>query len=142
MATSKIPKRLIDLVRRRARHRCEYCQSSEWLIGQLCEVDHIIPRAHGGATTLDNLCLACTSCNAYKLDQVEAVDPTSGERIALFNPRYQQWHEHFEWSDDGTNINGKTTCGRATVGALKMNRPLIVAARSVWVNVRRHPPQD
>lgn len=38
-------------VRRQPRQRCEYCQTPEWITGLICEIDHIIPRAHGGSTT-------------------------------------------------------------------------------------------
>lgn len=136
----QIPQALAEQVRRRANYRCEYCQSSEWVSGQPCHIDHIIPCARGGATTSDNLCLACAACNGFKLDHVEALDPQSNQPVALFNPRQQQWREHFAWSDDGTRVAGLTPCGRATVLALKLNRPLAVAARAVWVSINRHPP--
>ena len=76
---TNISRRLYKLVRRRANSRCEYCQSSEWLTAQRSHVDHIIPKAHGGATEEHNLCLACASCNGSKQDKVEAVDPKSGK---------------------------------------------------------------
>lgn len=137
MTTAKISKRLAELVRQRADHRCEYCQASEWLSGQPCQIDHIQPRAGGGTTTVDNLCLACSACNGFKLDRVAAVDPETNERVGLFNPRQQVWFDHFKWSDDQTEIIGLTACGRATVAALKMNRPLAVAARAMWRNLAK-----
>ncbi len=140
MPTTRIPKQLEHLVRERAKYRCEYCQTSEWLTGQSCEIDHVLPRAHGGHTAAENLCLACSVCNGYKLDRTEAIDPETGETAALFNPREQQWHEHFEWSEDGTYIRGLSVTGRATVNLLKMNRPLAVSARALWVSIGRHPP--
>ena len=85
--TTKIPRALYKLVRRRANSRCEYCQSSEWLTAQRHHVDHIMPKVRGGATEENNLCLACASCNGSKQDKVEAVDPKSGEMVALFHPR-------------------------------------------------------
>jgi hypothetical protein len=142
MTRIKIPKLLAELVRARARFRCEYCQSSEWLSGQRCQIDHIIPLARGGKTEPGNLCLACAACNSFKLDRLDAADPESDEVIALFNPRTQRWHDHFAWSNDGTHINGLTPCGRATVSALRLNRSLAVAARAAWVSIDRHPPKD
>jgi hypothetical protein len=142
MTPAKIPKTLRRLVRARAKGRCEYCQTSEWLSGLPCEIDHIVPRAKGGPTTADNLCLACASCNGYKRATTHAVDPESGEEVAIFNPRRQRWDEHFAWSEDGTRIVGLTACGRATVVALKLNHPLAVAARSIWVSIGLHPPED
>ena len=139
--TSDIRRKLRELVRERANYCCEYCQSSEWLSGQICHVDHIIPRSRGGATTTENLCLACASCNSLKADFVMAADPETRESVSLFNPRQQRWHEHFIWSQDGVQVMGLTAYGRATVVLLKMNRPLVIAARTVWVSMNRHPPQ-
>ncbi len=36
---------------------------------------------------------------------------------------------------------GLTTCGRATVIALKLNNSLAVKVRSNWSNAGWHPPQ-
>jgi len=140
VTAANIPQELRRSVRDRAGSRCEYCQTSEWLSGFLCEIDHIIPRAKEGATTSDNLCLACSTCNGYKQANTRAIDPESGEKVPLFNPRQQRWHEHFSWSEDGTTIVGLTACGRATVIALKFNHSLIIAARSIWVSIGQHPP--
>jgi hypothetical protein len=137
----EIPRSLRDMVRSRAGGRCEYCQIPEALSGISCEIDHVIPRARGGITTEDNLCLACSSCNAHKASQTHAADPESGAATALFHPRQQRWQEHFAWSEDGTDIVGTTPCGRATVTALKLNHPLIVAARAIWVSIGLHPPR-
>lgn len=138
---SEIRRQLRTFVRERANYCCEYCQSSEWLSGQICHIDHVMPRSKGGATDEQNLCLACASCNGFKLDFVEAIDPESNEMVSLYNPRQQAWPEHFAWSTDGLEVMGLTACGRATVVLLKMNRPLVVAARSVWVSMNRHPPK-
>jgi len=140
LMTMTITKRLTKQVSERAQHRCEYCQTSEWLSGQRHEIDHIIPRARGGETDLDNLCLACAMCNGHKADRILAVDPESGVRVQLFNPRTQPWRDHFHWDAEGIRIVGLTPCGRATVAALKMNQPLILSARATWVSVKRHPP--
>lgn len=142
MTDSKIPQSLRDLVRARARERCEYCQTSEQISGLEHEVDHIIPRAHAGATTAENLCLACSSCNGYKQARTHAIDPESGQTVPLFHPRQQHWHAHFRWSEDGTRIIGLTPSGRATIQSLRLNHPLIVIARRRWVAAGWHPPQD
>lgn len=42
-------------------HRCAYCGAVAHL-----EWEHIIPRAHGGPDTMDNLVLACGDCNRQK----------------------------------------------------------------------------
>lgn len=142
MAGAAISAQLRELVRQRAAYRCEYCRSSEWLAGQRNHIDHIAPGSRGGETSADNLCLACAGCNGSKLDRTEAIDPATGRIEPLFNPRQQRWQEHFAWSEEGTQIVGITSCGRATVEALRFNRPLAVSARAVWVSIGRHPPQE
>ncbi len=56
-------------------------------------------------------------------------------KTAIFNPRKQIWNEHFEFSEDETEIIGKTACGRATVIALRLNFEQAVSARKIWVSV-------
>lgn len=121
--------------------QCEYCQTSEFVTGITLEADHVRPRSLHGPTSRENLCRACSSCNTQKNDQVEALDPLTQQVVMLFNPRQQRWSEHFQWRQNGTEIVGLTTCGRATVEALKMNNPRIVRARRLWVSVGWHPPQ-
>jgi hypothetical protein len=95
-------------------------------------VDHIIPRSQGGRTVLENLALACPSCNARKWAYQDDVDPRTRKMVPLFNPRSQVWTDHFRWSRKRAfHIEGKTSCGRATVRRLKMNLPRIVALRQL-----------
>lgn len=129
-------------VRQRARHRSGYCLCSETLLGMSMEFDHLIPHAAGGTTREENLWLACRRCNGFKGVQTHARDPHGTELVALFNPRQQVWFDHFAWSEDGTEIVGKTSCGRATVAALKMNSAEIVVARRSWVSVGWWPPNE
>lgn len=138
----KIPKELATQVRQRANYRCEYCKTSEWLSGQRHEIDHIIPRARDGKTNLDNLCLACATCNGFKSDRIEGIDIETAQPAPLFNPRTLLWQDHFAWSDDGTVMRGLTACGRVTVSLLQTNQPLVVAARTIWVSIDRHPPTN
>jgi hypothetical protein len=140
MTSTPIPKPLRELVRQRAGGRCEYCQTPEWLNGLPGEVDHIIPRAHGGLTTADNLCFACSACNGYKQAKTHGRDPENRQAVLLFHPRRQNWREHFAWSQDGTQVIGLTPCGRATIEALHLNHPLVAAARAIWVQTGHHPP--
>ncbi len=105
-------------------------------------LDHITPQAAGGPTVEENLWLACRRCNEFKGVQTNAHDPETGELVSLFNPRYQIWNEHFEWSEGGIKILGKSPCGRATVIALQMNNPEILVTRRLWVSVRWWPPQE
>ncbi|WP_202803614.1 hypothetical protein [Spirulina subsalsa] len=61
--------------------------------------------------------------------------------VPLFNPRQNQWSEHFTWSKNGTEIIGLTPCGRATVLALNLNNPIAVTVRKQWVSAGWHPPK-
>ena len=142
MSKKYIPKALRELVIKRARNRCEYCQTQSEPTAMPMEIDHLIPRAMQGQTEESNLCLACTYCNDAKNDRVVGLDTESGGYIKLFNPRTQLWKEHFAWSDDGELIIGLTETGRATVFALNLNRSELMRGRRVWVKAGWHPPKD
>lgn len=101
------------------------------------QVDHIDP---SGGDTLDNLALACWSCNNYKRQAVTAVDPQTNQNVSLFHPRKDQWSDHFQWSESSIRIEGLTAVGRATIDRLKINRAIIVVARKRWVDAGYHPP--
>ena len=122
----------------RAGQRCEYCQLSQLGQEAAFHIDHVVPRAADGPTTADNLALACVSCSLRKWAKQTATDPDSGEEVPLFNPRTQAWAEHFRW--EGERVVPLTPTGRATVAALAMNRPLIVAIRHEEIARGRHPP--
>jgi len=61
-----IPGTLRYEVLKRAKSRCELCGVSADLKG--LEVDHIVPRNHGGTDDLSNLQALCYRCNAMKRD--------------------------------------------------------------------------
>lgn len=123
MSPSYIAVALRQRVAEAARFRCGYCLTAQRIIGPLREIDHIIPEARGGLSDEENLWLACPMCNSHKSDRQEAVDPDSQTLVLLFNPRTEQWDEHFEWVEAGAVIRGKTPQGRATLTALQMNHP-------------------
>lgn len=104
----------------RAGRCCEYC-----LVGDAREpiefhIDHIKAVKHGGEDQTDNLCLSCAECNLYKGSTVAAIDPLTDEATKLFNPRKQNWDEHFQINADAS-LAGMTPEGRATVLVLRMN---------------------
>ena len=137
---TKISATLRRQVSERASGLCEYCQTAEINVIEM-EIDHIIPESAGGQTTLDNLCLACISCNGFKGAFELGTDPDTETTVPLFNPRDQQWDQHFEWSSSGTHLLGKTATGRATIDRLNINRPAAVRTRERWVAVGWHPPK-
>ena len=142
MSTVSVPKALRARVTAQAHHRCGYCLTTELLIGAPMEIEHILPTALGGQTEESNLWLACSLCNEYKGIRVVAPDPLTDEFVPLFNPRQQSWSEHFAWNQDFEQIVGRTAIGRATVVTLRLNRPLLVRSRRIWVVAGLHPPSD
>ncbi len=126
MSSGYVPVALRRQLRTASDRRCAYCRSSEILMGMPLEIEHIIPRARGGKTTLANLCLACHRCNEFKRDRIQAIDPITKRRAAFFNPRIQNWRDHFEWSTNGIEIIGISPCGRTTVIALQLNNEDII----------------
>jgi 5-methylcytosine-specific restriction endonuclease McrA len=134
-----IPGKLRRFVRARARFHCEYCKAPLRILVSM-EVDHVKPRGLEGETNADNLCLACTSCNGSKHDFITAIDPQTEVEVPLYNPRTQQWTEHFRWNNDVTVILGLTAIGRATIVRLRMNRRDLVIARRLWKLAGWSPP--
>jgi hypothetical protein len=135
-----IPAALADEVRLRAHGLCEYCGLSQLGQEAVFHIDHIVPRAAAGPTVSDNLALACVSCSLRKGARRTAVDPETGSEEPLFHPRQKRWVDHFRWV--GERVVPLTPTGRATVAALAMNRPIILAIRQEEMIRGRHPPPD
>jgi len=140
VSRSSISEAIRSRVREQAGHRCGYCLAPQHLVLGWLEVEHIIPQGAGGTDDEENLWLSCRLCNVYKSDQTQATDSVTGQLIRLFDPRRQRWSEHFEWSEDGTRVIGKTATGRATVLALQLNNSIAVMVRHEWVKAGWHSP--
>lgn len=139
---SRIARKIQLKIRRDAKNRCGYCLlPQEILMGKL-EIEHILSLAEGGTDDEENLWLACRDCNSYKSYKISGFDEVTKQDVRLFNPRFQDWNEHFEFSRNYTVISGKTPCGRATVSALRMNEEQAIKARNLWVKVGWYPPKD
>src|SRR5438105_10785235 len=104
---ARVPRRLREQVAKQAGYCCGYCRTPERISGCRLNIEHIIPEARGGKTIERNLWLACYACNEFKGSRVQALDPVSGKRFRLWNPRRQKWSDHFTWTDDGTEIIGR-----------------------------------
>ena len=137
-----ISKSLKAKIRRQAKSRCGYCLRSESLIGMPMEFEHLLPIALGGQTVEENLWLSCRRCNEFKGKQISSIDPETEESVPIFNPRIQNWNEHFCWNDEGTEIIGITPIGRGTINALNLNEEIIVVTRRLWVSVGWFPPEE
>ncbi len=135
------------LVRKRAKFLCEYCHSPEYLSPDRFTIDHILPQSLGGSDNLENLALACHRCNERHYNFTMGIDPQTQAETSLFNPRKQQWFDHFIWSKDGIMIIPKSVTGRATCKRFDFNderrdEPSIQTARRFWVEAGWHPPQS
>jgi len=130
-------RRLRQLVRRRANHRCEYCQLREIELAEIAfHVEHIIALKHGGTDDPANLALACDRCNLHKGPNVAGIDPTTGQVTPLFHPRSDEWDLHFERV--GYLIVGRTPVGRASAQVLELNSPRRIQLRQWLQEVHRH----
>lgn len=100
-------------------------------------VEHIIARQHGGRDHPSNLAYACDRCNLHKGPNIAGLDPDTGHLTRLFNPRTDDWNEHFIWS--GHILMGRTPIGRTTVHVLAMNHPVARAVRAALMAEGVHP---
>lgn len=124
-------RRLEQLVRMRANGRCEYCGLPERYSSTPFQMDHIVAEQHSGPTVASNLALACFACNHHKGPNLGGVDPKTGSKFWLFNPRRHKWTRHFAWN--GAVLRGRTPVGRATIAVLAINAPHRIAQRAALI---------
>jgi hypothetical protein len=137
----KISDELKRKIRTAAKNRCGYCLSPQAFIPFPLEIEHLIPQAKGGSDEEENLWLACSACNNFKSDKTEAKDPETKEIFPLFNPRKDNWFEHFRWSEDSLTIHGISPLGRATVALLRLDSyEFLIEARKMWKRAGWQPP--
>jgi glutaredoxin len=117
---SYVPAVLRQQVIERADSKCEYCLFPQSLSFLAFEMEHIIAQKHGGATTAENLALACPYCNRAKGTDLGSLDPETGQLTPFFNPRTQRWAAHFRL--DGAAILPLTDEGRVTATILQLNQ--------------------
>lgn len=138
---TRIPEQLRRLVIQRAKLCCEYCllhQDDEPTYSH--EIDHVIAEKHAGITAESNLALSCFYCNRFKGSDIASIDPSTEQITPLFNPRSQQWTDHFLL--DGPLIVPLTAEARATVRLLQLNRPRIVQRRIYLIQLGRYPREN
>jgi HNH endonuclease len=140
MAKNSISATFKRFITERSHGYCEYCRCSSDFSTEPFSIEHIIPRSKNGSDDLENLAHACIGCNLYKSDKTKALDILSQTTVLLFNPRIMQWDEHFIWDESFTEMLGKTSIGRATIEALKLNRRPIKNLRRALIAIGEHPP--
>ncbi|NOT63116.1 MAG: HNH endonuclease [Acidobacteria bacterium] len=141
MSRPYVPAELRRLVFKRARGCCEYCRCQVRYSPGSFHIEHIHPVELGGATSAENLALACQGCNSHEYTKTIAHDPATALPVALFHPREQNWADHFGWNEDCSLVLGLTPSGRATVIALQLNRERVVNLRRVLYQAHEHPPE-
>ncbi len=118
MSATTVSAALRRTVVERAQHCCEYCGTFEDAVLVPHEPDHIIGEQHGGVTSLVNLAQACFRCNRYKGPNIATRDPLTGHLVPLFNPRTEQWSDHFQLdgasSEEARNHGSYVSCSRTT----------------------------
>jgi len=129
-----MPPTLRQVVTQRAGGCCEYCHYPQSVMSGVLHLDHIIPPKFGGTNTADNCALSCQQCNSKKSDKINGIDPATGQIERLFNPRRDNWNEHFYLDPNTGVITGLTLIGRVTIKELGINEPEQIATRLRLLN--------
>jgi hypothetical protein len=138
MSKTYIPTSLRQEVLERAGGCCEYCRLNLTTSAFNFTIDHIIAEKHDGETLLDNLCLSCFLCNSFKGSDLTSVDREYGFQITpLFNPRLQQWDDHFVLQ--GSQIIGRSGEGRVTAKMLQFNTSERMEHRTTLIRLGSYP---
>jgi hypothetical protein len=141
MPKNYIPTALKQFVFERGNGCCEYCCSQVKFAIDPFVVEHIIPLSQAGASSAENLALACQGCNNHKYTKTEGIDPVDMQPAPLYNPRTMIWGDHFAWSEDSLTLIRLTPIGRATVETLRLNRSGVVNLRQLLHATGQHPPK-
>jgi 5-methylcytosine-specific restriction endonuclease McrA len=66
-------------------HRCQYC--GEKFAKDDLNLDHVIPREHGGESTWENIVCSCIACNTLKANRT----PAQAHMRLIKMPKRPQW---------------------------------------------------
>jgi hypothetical protein len=78
---------------------CQYCGGK--VPSVILEVDHIIPKAKGGADDIDNLITSCFECNRGKRDRsLDNVPPKISENLINIPERRKQLKEFYQFQEE------------------------------------------
>lgn len=120
------------LVSVRAGRECEYCHAPERFSNFAFEVEHIVPLFAGGANKLENLAFSCRSCNVFKSNFLTGINEFGEEMHRLFDPRKDEWLEHFAFNSETLEIEGLSEIGRGTIRRLRINSEMQRQVRKLW----------
>lgn len=110
------------------------------LQGATFHVEHVIPQSAGGSHDGSNLALACPSCNLHKSDRTSVIAAGSPKTVPLFNPRADEWTDHFQWDD--YTVVARSTVGHVTIAALDLNHQRRQMIRKAEQTFGMFPPDQ
>jgi len=119
--SSTISTGLKKQVAERALFCCEYFKLNEAVSFYSYHIDHIKSIKHRGLSVFQNLAYACPDCNFYKGSDLGTFVEDDEHLTRFFNPRIDEWHDHFEIQDG--YIQSKTSIGEATALIFRFNDP-------------------
>ncbi|MEG4857628.1 HNH endonuclease signature motif containing protein [Microcoleus sp. K1-B6] len=134
---SYVPATVRRVVTQRAGEQCEYCRFPQTASLFAFEMEHIIAEKHDGATVVENLALSCPSCNRFKGTDLGSIDPETGQLTPFFNPRVQEWSDHFRL--EGGAIVPRTPEGRVTAKILQFNLLERILEREQLISIGEYP---
>jgi hypothetical protein len=104
----------------------------------MIRIDHIISIKHGGKTKAENLAYACPICNGNKGSDLGTIlDQQSDKIVRFFNPRKDNWFEHFE-VDNGFLL-AKSDIGASTIKIFDFNREQDILYRQKLMAIGLYP---
>lgn len=95
-------------------------------------IEHIISLKHGGNSELDNLAYACPVCNIHKGSDIATILESVKDPIRFFNPRLDNWEEHFKVEDSGLIIP-VSHIGEGTIKIFEFNSPDSIIERKALI---------
>lgn len=125
------------LVATRADSLCEYCLIHEKDTAFGCAIDHVISLKHGGSTDANNLAYACIFCNRFKGSDIGSIIWQTKEFTRFYNPRSDQWSEHFRLQD--SILQSISTIGEVTARILGFNDSERLLERQLLINQNKYP---
>ena len=81
--------------------------------------------------------MCCAACSLFKGPSPAGYDPETDALTPFFNPRTDDWREHFAWN--GGTLEGQTAVGRTTITVLRINDPLRVQHRGLLIELDVFP---
>ena len=134
----RISEKLRKQVAENAKFKCEYCLVPEFFLATTFHIDHIRSVKHGGQTSLKNLAYACPQCNRTKGSDIASYTDND-EIIRFFNPRLDNWSDHFSMLFEG-EITHLSAIGEVTSRTFNFNMEDKVVLRKSLIEIGVYNP--